>query len=130
MTKAREPAAPANPQEAPPRSAGARSEIAPPRGAGASSQIAPPRSAGANQQEEELSFEQILERLESVVETLERGDRPLEEALARFEEGVALSRRGARRLDEAERRIEVLLNDDNGTRTRPLDKDKELTGNE
>jgi exodeoxyribonuclease VII small subunit len=71
-------------------------------------------------EEDKLSFEQILERLHSVVETLEQGERPLEEALSTFEQGVALARAGARRLDEAERRIEVLLSDEEGVRTRPL----------
>jgi exodeoxyribonuclease VII small subunit len=74
--------------------------------------------------EDKLSFEQILERLEDVVETLEQGERPLEEALSTFEQGVALARAGARRLDEAERRIEVLLNDEDGLRTRALDKER------
>jgi exodeoxyribonuclease VII small subunit len=71
--------------------------------------------------EDKLSFEQILEQLQAVVETLEQGERPLEEALSTFEQGVALARAGARRLDEAERRIEVLLSDEDGVRTRPLD---------
>jgi exodeoxyribonuclease VII small subunit len=71
----------------------------------------------------ELSFEQILEKLEAVVEALEQGDRPLEAALSTFEQGVALARSGARRLDEAERRIEILLNDEDGARTRPLNKE-------
>ena len=70
-----------------------------------------------------LSFEQILERLEQVVDTLEQGDTPLEQALAAFERGVSLARQGARRLDEAERRVELLLRDEDGVRTRPLDKD-------
>jgi exodeoxyribonuclease VII small subunit len=70
--------------------------------------------------EDELSFEQLLEQLERVVETLERGDAPLEQALSTFERGVALSRLGARRLDEAERRIEILLSDEGGLRTAPL----------
>lgn len=71
----------------------------------------------------ELSFEQILEKLEAVVEALEQGDRPLEAALATFEQGVALARNGARRLDEAERRIEILLSDEDAVRTRPLNKE-------
>jgi len=70
--------------------------------------------------EDELSFEQILEQLESVVSSLEQGDAPLEQALSTFERGVALSRLGARRLDEAERRIEILMSDEAGLRTRPL----------
>jgi exodeoxyribonuclease VII small subunit len=66
---------------------------------------------------EGLSFEQLLERLEGVVDALEQGDAPLEEALSTFERGVLLSRLGAQRLDEAEQRVELLLR--NG-RTRPL----------
>jgi exodeoxyribonuclease VII small subunit len=66
------------------------------------------------------SFEQILGRLSTVVETLEKGDLPLEQALASFEEGVRLSRLGAARLDEAERRVEELLSDDADVRTRAL----------
>ena len=72
---------------------------------------------------EDLPFEEILTRLEGVVESLEGGDIPLEQALASFERGVSLARLGARRLDEAERRVEVLLRDADGTRTRPLDPD-------
>ncbi len=72
---------------------------------------------------EGLSFEQILEKLSGVVESLEEGDVPLEQALLTFEQGIALSRLGARRLDEAERRIEVLLRPegtDDRVQTRPL----------
>lgn len=71
-------------------------------------------------QDAELSFEQALARLQELVEQLERGDLPLERSLALFEEGVRLSRLGAHRLDEAERRVEELLSDDGGARTRPL----------
>lgn len=69
---------------------------------------------------EEPSFEDILARLQQVVEKLERGDLPLEQSLAIFEEGVRLSRLGQRRLDEAETRVEELLADDDGVRTRAL----------
>lgn len=68
----------------------------------------------------EPTFEQILARLQHVVERLESGELPLEESLAVFEEGIRLSRLGARRLDEAERRVEELLGDGDSTRTRPL----------
>lgn len=66
---------------------------------------------------EALSFEDILQRLEKVVNQLEQGDAPLERALAIFEQGVALTRAGNQRLDDAERRIEELLSDGS---TRPL----------
>jgi exodeoxyribonuclease VII small subunit len=71
-------------------------------------------------QSAEPSFEQILDRLQHVVERLESGELPLEESLAVFEEGVRLSRLGARRLDDAERRVEELLVEGDTPRTRPL----------
>lgn len=59
-----------------------------------------------------LSFEDIVSRLTTLVDELEQGEAPLEQALSTFEQGVSLARAGARRLDEAERRIELLLDDD------------------
>ena len=73
--------------------------------------------------DEALSFEDILGQLEQVVEELEDGEVPLAQALSRFERGVGLARLGSRRLDEVEQRIEVLLSDDDGVRTRPADKE-------
>src|SRR5690242_10142793 len=90
-----------------------------------------PQSGGVpapDSPDDELSFEQILTRLETVVGALEQGDTPLEQALSTFERGVVLARLGTRRLDEAERRIELLLSDEQGLRTRPLD--KELSSDE
>lgn len=69
---------------------------------------------------EALSFEQIVEKLSSVVTQLEEGELPLEQALATFEQGVVLSRMGSKRLDEAERRIELLMRDSQGIETRPF----------
>ncbi len=70
-------------------------------------------------------FEQVMERLQTVVERLEEGDLPLEESLAVFEEGVRLAREGATRLDAAERRVEELLAENKGTR--PLEEEAEET---
>jgi exodeoxyribonuclease VII small subunit len=58
--------------------------------------------------EAELSFEQALERLESIVDQLESGQLTLEQSLTFYEEGVRLSRQLTLRLDEAEKRIERL----------------------
>ena len=54
------------------------------------------------------SFEQALERLETIVQDLESGELTLEDSLARYEEGVKLSQRLTVTLDEAEKRIERL----------------------
>jgi len=73
---------------------------------------------------EEPSFEQALERLETIVEELEGGALSLEESLARYEEGIRLSRRLTQSLDRAEQRIERLVEDEGGTpTTRPLEND-------
>ena len=62
----------------------------------------------------EIDFEAALKELEQVVEQLEAGDLPLEQSLELFEQGVRLSRDCQRRLDEAERRVEILLKDEDG----------------
>ena len=60
------------------------------------------------------SFEASLEALEQIVQQLESGDLPLEKSLELFEQGVRLSRECQERLSQAERRIEVLLRDNQG----------------
>jgi exodeoxyribonuclease VII small subunit len=54
-------------------------------------------------------FETAIKRLNEIVQSLERGDLPLEESLRLFEEGVQLSRVSQQRLDAAEKRVEQLL---------------------
>ncbi len=60
------------------------------------------------------SFESSLTELERIVRQLEDGDLSLEESLKLFESGVKLTRECKQRLDEAERRIEILLTDQQG----------------
>lgn len=76
---------------------------------------------GQSNPAEEAPFEEVMERLQKVVEQLEEGDLPLEQSLAMFEEGVRLSRAGAKRLDEAERKVEELLAAGDELQTSPLD---------
>ena len=63
------------------------------------------------------TFEGSLKELERIVEQLEGGDLPLERSLELFEQGVRLSRECQRRLDEAERKVELLLKDEEGNLT-------------
>jgi len=79
----------------------------------------------AQEPRENLSFEQILAQLSQVVERLEAGEIPLEQALLTFEQGVALSRLGAKRLDEAERRIEILLREDQELVLKPMPQERD-----
>ncbi len=69
------------------------------------------------------SFEDSIKRLSEIVQTLERGDLPLEESLPLFEEGGRLSRAAQERLDSAQKRVEELLGleRDGRARTAPFD---------
>lgn len=62
----------------------------------------------------EPNFETQLAALERIVRELERGELPLEESLRLFEDGVRLARECQERLNKAERRIEILMRDDDG----------------
>jgi exodeoxyribonuclease VII small subunit len=68
----------------------------------------------------DLPFEAGLERLEAIVQALDRGDLALEAALAAFEEGVELARHCHGCLAQAEQRIELLMRDGESLRARPF----------
>lgn len=57
---------------------------------------------------EELPFEEALKKLETIVETMEAGDLPLETLMARFEEGISLAKICQAKLAEAELKIQQL----------------------
>lgn len=74
------------------------------------------------------TFESSLEELERIVRQLEQGELTLEKSLELFEEGVKLSRDCQERLSQAERRIEILMRDNQGRATvRPFDPESELS---
>lgn len=54
-------------------------------------------------------FEDCLQRLEVIVNELEKGDVSLDQALQLFDEGVKLSNSCRRELEEAEGKVEILL---------------------
>jgi exodeoxyribonuclease VII small subunit len=54
-------------------------------------------------------FEECLQRLEKIVQELEKGDVPLEKSLTLFEEGVQLSNSCRKELEQAEGKVEILL---------------------
>jgi len=68
------------------------------------------------------TFEEALERLETIVEELEAGSLSLDQSLARYEEGMKLSRRLTRTLDQAEKRIERLVEEGGEPTTRPFER--------
>ena len=74
----------------------------------------------------EARFEESLTELEGVVRRLEQGELPLEDSLVAFERGMALVKQLSKRLEDIERRVEVLLRQDDGSLlTEPLDPDDE-----
>jgi len=54
-------------------------------------------------------FEECLQRLEKIVQELEKGDAPLETSLMWFEEGMQLSAACRKELEAAEGKVEILL---------------------
>jgi exodeoxyribonuclease VII small subunit len=54
-------------------------------------------------------FEECLERLEKIVQELEKGEVPLEKSLTLFEEGMQLSTSCRKQLEDAEGKVEILL---------------------
>lgn len=74
-------------------------------------------------------FEASLEELERIVRELEQGELPLEQSLELFEQGVKLSRECQERLNQAERRIEILIRDNQGrTAVREFEPESGLNG--
>ena len=64
--------------------------------------------------EKKESFENNIEKLEIIVTELEKGDLNLEESLTKFEEGIALSKECSKSLEEAEKKITILLKNEEG----------------
>lgn len=56
----------------------------------------------------EMSFEEAMAALESVVGKLERGDVPLEESIALYQRGAELKAHCAAKLKDAEEKVELI----------------------
>lgn len=63
----------------------------------------------AKNSKQQISLEESLTTLESLVEKMESGDLTLEESLKAFEEGVRLTRTCQQALAEAEQKVRILL---------------------
>lgn len=66
-----------------------------------------------------------MNELESLVESLEQGDKPLEESLKSFERGVALTRICQTSLQEAEQKVRILNSDSQASDLVPFSDDNE-----
>lgn len=65
----------------------------------------------------DLPFEEALRRLESIVESMEAQDLPLETLLSRYEEGSSLSQICQAKLSQAEVKIQTLERNSKGQPT-------------
>jgi len=61
--------------------------------------------------EDDFSFEEGLEKLESIVEEMESGELKLDELVKRYEAGSKLLAQCDKRIAEAEAKIEILQNE-------------------
>ena len=57
----------------------------------------------------DLSFEEALQRLEAIVQKLERGDVPLDQSIDLYAEGDRLRAQCQKRLADAQARIEQIV---------------------
>ncbi len=58
------------------------------------------------------TFEQSLEQLQQLVESLESGELSLEESMQAFEKGIVLTRSAQQVLAEAEQKVQLLMERD------------------
>ncbi len=65
----------------------------------------------------EISFEQAMKELETVVDQLERGDVALDASISLYERGAALKKRCEDELKRAEEKVAAITLDASGTPT-------------
>lgn len=80
----------------------------------------------ANKKPENMSFEESLSELDSLVNQLENGDLDLEDALKKFERGISLARSSQLKLTEAEQRVQILLQDDDQSDLAPFSPESDI----
>lgn len=70
--------------------------------------------------QQNMTFEQNMQRLEQIVRAMERGDVALEESLKLFREGTDLIDKCGKLLDEAELQVKMILTAPDGA---PVEED-------
>ena len=70
---------------------------------------------------EKPDFENALKEVETLVETMEKGDLSLEDSLSHFERGVQLSRTCQQALKDAEQKVEILMQKSGHDAIEPFD---------
>ena len=69
----------------------------------------------------EMSFEEKLQELESIVEKLENGQLSLDESIDLFEKGIKLVRECDSNLKNARMKVEKLIEENNELRSEPCE---------
>jgi len=67
----------------------------------------------------QITFEQAIEQLEGIVQTLENGNTSLEESLQLFEKGINLINYCQKKIAKAEQKISVLVQKNEGVFLEP-----------
>lgn len=62
----------------------------------------------------EINFEGTMKELEEIVQVLEKGELNLDDSIKEFEKGMKLSKEASKYLEEAEKKITILVKDNNG----------------
>lgn len=65
--------------------------------------------------QQNMTFEASMQRLEQIVRIMERGDAPLEESLHLFQEGTELVKNCGKLLDEAQLQVKKIMTASDGS---------------
>lgn len=65
---------------------------------------------------EELNFEELMIKLEDITNKLENEKLSLDDSVKLFEEGMKISKQCNTKLEDAEKRITILINENNETK--------------
>ena len=66
-------------------------------------------------------FEEMMQELEQISPDLEKGDLSLDESMKKFEEGIALSKKCSEILETAEKKIKILIQDEDKLKEEDFD---------
>lgn len=64
--------------------------------------------------ENNMSFEETMQKLQEIVLELEKGTLNLDDSVKKFEEGIELSKKCNQILESAEKKINILVKKDDG----------------
>lgn len=67
--------------------------------------------------ENEINFEENMKKLEEIANELEKGDLDLNQSVSKFEEGMKLSKECSEMLEKAEKKITMLIKNNDGELT-------------